>query len=174
MKYFLRFMPALIFFFFFQVNASVADSLKIGVLDMQKFQTASESIKKQTKEIQQKIEDMRKKLEAEEKERQKLEEEFKKQSLMLSLDAQGSKKRELERKKRYIQFLRNDYTQEMKETELELMNRIAKDIKKVVAKIAKDEGYTIIFEKGGFGLIFAADAIDITDRVVKAYDRFKK
>ena len=52
--------------------------------------------------------------------------------------------------------------------------QMAEHLKKVVAKIAKDEGYTLIFEKRGVGLVFASDAIDITDKVIKAYDRLKK
>ena len=174
MKYFLRFIPALMILFFLQANAFGADSLKIGVLNMQKFQANSISMKKKTDKLQQKFETMKKKLEDEVKDLQKLEEEFKKQSLMLSLDAQGSKKREVERKKRYIQFLRNDFSQEMKETDLENSKRILKELEKIVGKIAKDDGYTLIFERKGLGLIFASDAIDITDQVVKAYDRLKQ
>jgi outer membrane protein len=117
---------------------------------------------------------MKKKLDEEVKDLQKLEEEFKKQSLMLSLDAQGIKKREVEGKKRYIQFLRNDFSQEMKETDLENSRKILKELEKIVGKIAKDEGYTLIFERKGVGLIYAAEAIDITDKVIKAYDRLKQ
>ena len=174
MKYFLRFIPALMILFFLQANALGADSLKIGVLNMQKFQANSKSMKTQTDKLQQKYETMRKKLNEEVEDLQKLEEEFKKQSLMLSLDAQGSKKREVESKKRYIQFLRNDFTQVMKETDLENSKRILKELEKIVGKIAKDEGYDLIFERKGVGLIYASEAIDITDMVIKAYDRLKK
>lgn len=174
MKYFLRFIPALMMLFFLHANALGAGSPKIGVLNMQKFQANSKSMKKQTDKLQQKYETMKNKLEGEVKALQKLEEEFKKQSLMLSLNAQEGKKREVERKKRYIQFLRNDFTQEMKQTDLENSKRILKELEKIVGKIAKDEGYTLIFERKGVGLIYAAEAIDITDQVTKAYDRLNQ
>lgn len=174
MKYFLRFTAILFFLFFFQASASGADTIKIGVLNMQKFQANSEAMKIEADKLQKKYEDMKKKLDEELKGLQKLEEELKKQSLMLSLDAQSSKKREVERKQRYIQFLRNDFTQEMKDADMENSQKILKELEKIVGKIAKDDGYTLILERKAIGIIYAADSIDITDQVIKAYDSFKK
>ncbi len=93
---------------------------------------------------------------------------------MLSLDAQGGKRRELESKKRYIQFLRNDFTQQMKESDLENSQRIVKELEKIVGKIAKDNKYTLIFNRQSVGLIYAHPTTDITEQVVKAYDRLKQ
>ena len=173
MKNFLRF--TLIFvFFLFQANAIGADPIKIGVLDLQKFQANSKAMQIETQKLQNKYDDMKKRLEDEVKDLQKLEDELKKQSLMLSLDAQSSKKREVERKQRYIQFLRNDFSQEMKDTDQENTQRVLKELEKIVAKIAKDGGYSLILERKSMGLIYADDSVDITDQVVKAYDSSKK
>jgi outer membrane protein len=174
MKNFLRFTPILVLLFFFQANALGADPLKIGVLNMQKFQANSKAMQAETQKLQKKYDDMKNKLDEEVKDLQKLEEELKKQSLMLSLDAQSSKRREVERKQRYIQFLRNDFSQEMKDTDQENSQRILKELEKIVGKIAKDGGYTLILERKSFGLIYADESIDITDEVVKAYDKMKK
>jgi outer membrane protein len=174
MKYFFRFIPVLFIIFFFQTNALGADSLKIGVIDMQKFQAKSKGFQKSSELLKKKYQVMRDKLEAEVKELQKIEEEFKKQSLMLSLDAQGGKRRELESKKRYIQFLRNDFTQQMKETDIENSQRIVKELEKIVGKIAREYKYTLIFNKQPSGLIYTHPTFDITDQVVKAYDRLKQ
>ena len=163
-----------VFLFFFQANAIGAESVKIGVLDMQKFQATSKAMQIETQKLQKKYDDMKKRLEDEVKALQKLEDELKKQSLMLSLDAQSSKKREGESKRRYIQFLRNDFSQEMKDTDQENTQRILKEVEKIVAKIAKDGGYSLILEKKAIGLIYSDDALDITDQVVKAYDSLKK
>ena len=117
---------------------------------------------------------MKDKMDAEVKELQKIEADFKKQSLMLSLDAQGGKWRELESKKRYIQFLRNDFTQQMKESDMENSQKIVKELEKIVAKIAKDSQYTLIFNRQISGLIYVRPTFDITDQVVKAYDSSKQ
>jgi outer membrane protein len=174
MKNFLRITPFLVFLFFFQANAIGAAPIKIGVLDLQKFQANSKAMQIETQKLQKKYDDMKKKLEDEVKALQKLEDELKKQSLMLSLDAQSSKKREVERKQRYIQFLRNDFSQEMKDTDQENTQRVLKELEKIVGKIAKDGDYTIILERKSLGLIYADESTDITDLVVKAYDSMKK
>jgi outer membrane protein len=156
------------------MNALGADSLKIGVVDMQKFQAKSKGFQKSSDLLKKKYQVMRDKLEAEVKGLQKIEEEFQKQSLMLSLDAQGGKRRELESKKRYIQFLRNDFTQQMKESDMENSQKIVKELEKIVEKIAKDSNLTLIFNRQISGLIFVNPTFDITEQVVKAYDLLKQ
>ncbi len=174
MKYFFRFIPVLFILFFFQMSALGADSPKIGVVDIQKFQAKSRGFQKSSEILKKKYQSMKDKLDAEVKALQKIEVEFKKQSLMLSLDAQGGKRRELESKKRYIQFLRNDFTQQMKESDMENSQKIVKELEKIVAKIAKDSKYTLIFNKQVSGLIYVHPTFDITDQVVKAYDLLKQ
>ena len=105
---------------------------------------------------------------------QQLEEDFKKQSMMLSLDAHEDKKRELDRKKRYVKYLIDDFSQEMKETDRENTKKVLKELEKIIQKVGKDGGYTIIFERNTIGLIYAGDVTDITDRVVQLYDSLKR
>ena len=123
--------------------------------------------------IKKKFDEMQQKLDQEREALGKLEEEFKKQSAMLSLDAQEDKKRELERKRRSYKFLYDESTQEMKDTEMEAIKKIMQELEKVVAKMAEKEGYTLILEKRVLGLIYYNEAIDITDRVTEAYDKSK-
>lgn len=174
MKYFFRLIP--VFFIVFLLNATAlgAESIKIGVLDMQKFQTKSKGFQKSTEQLKKEYQAMKDKLDSEVAELEKIEEEFKKQSLMLSLDAQEGKRREVESKKRYIQFLREDFTQQMKERDLENSQKIVKELEKIVGKIAKDDKYTLIFNRQASGLIYVHQTFDITDEVVKAYDSLKQ
>ena len=174
MKYFFRLIPVFFIIFLFQTTAFGADALKIGVVDMQKFQAKSKGFQKSSAKLKKKYQVMKDKLDAEVKEFQKIEEEFKKQSLMLSLDAQGSKRIELESKKRYIQFLRNDFAQQMKESDMENSQKIVKELEKIVGKIAKDKKFTLIFNRQVSGLIYAHPTIDLTDEVVRAYDRLNQ
>ena len=174
MKYFFRLIP--VFFMVFLLNATAlgAESIKIGVLDMQKFQTKSKGFQKTTEGLKKEYQAMKDKLDSEVAELEKIEEEFKKQSLMLSLDAQEGKRREVESKKRYIQFLREDFTQQMKERDMENSQKIVKELEKIVGKIAKDKKYTLIFNRQASGLIYVHESFDITDEVIKAYDSIKQ
>jgi outer membrane protein len=148
-------------------------SNKIGVVDIQKFQKKSKSFQGLSAKLKKKFDAMQQKLDEERNSMIKMEDDFKKQSMMLSLDAQEDKKRELEKKRRYYKYIFEDLSQEMKEAEAEATGDIGKELEKIVKKIAEKEGYTLILEKRTMGLIYFSDVIDITDRVVEAYDASK-
>ena len=161
----------LIMVFFFHSSQAASQSAKIAVVDYDKFQKVSKVFQKTAAAMKKKFEDLQKKLDEERTAVTKLEEEFKKQSMMLSLDAQEDKKRELEKKRRYYKYLYDDYTQEMKDSEMEAIRKIMKELEKVVEKIGDQEGYTVIIERRTLGLLYYNKAVDITDRVVDAYDK---
>ena len=171
-----RFWVLLLFAFtalFMTTETSVAQTIKIGVVDIQKFQKKSKSFQGISAKLKKKFDALQQKLDDERNALVKLEEDFKKQSMMLSLDAQEDKKRELDKKRRYFKYLYEELTLDMKELEQEATNEVGKELEKVVKKIAEKEAYTLILEKRTLGLIYFSNAVDITDRVADAYDASK-
>jgi outer membrane protein len=162
---------ALITLFFLQTSPVTAEPVKIAVVNLDRFQQTSKAFQKTAAVMKSKFEELQKKLDEERNILAKLEEDFKKQSMMLSLDAQEGKKRELERKRRYYKYLHDEFTQEMQETEMEAIRKIMGELEKVVEKLAEKEGYTLILERRTMGLIYYNKAVDITDRVIEAYDK---
>jgi outer membrane protein len=156
---------------FFRASLVSAQTVKIAVIDLQKFQKTSKSFQKAGAGFKKKLEGLQKKLDDERNAVAKLEEDFKKQSMMLSLDAQEDKRRELEKKRRYYKYLYDEFSQEMKETETESIKKVMEELQKVVAKIGQKQGYTLIVEKRTPGLIYFNKATDITDQVIEAYDK---
>jgi outer membrane protein len=148
-----------------------AQSVKVGVVDLQKFQKNSKAFQRASLSVKKKFDDMQQKLNDERNAVSKLEEELKKQSMMLSLDAQEDKKRELEKKQRQFKFMYDEYSQEMKETEMEAIKKVMKELEKVVEDMGKKEGYTIILERRTLGLLYFNPTVDLTDRVTEAYDK---
>ena len=174
MKHLLRLTLGMLIIFFFQLNAMGADTHKIAVVDMQEFQKKSRKFQKTSEDLKKKYDAMKQKLEDERTALRKLEEEFRKQSMMLSFDAKEDKKRELEKKSRYYKYLYDDYTQEMKYDEQEATKKIGTALGEIVKKIGEKHGYVLIIKKRTSGLIYFNEAIDITDLVAKEYDRIKK
>jgi outer membrane protein len=149
-------------------------TFNVAVVDMQRLQNQSSTFQKQRAKLKAKFDTMQKKLKEEEDAIRKLEEDFNKQSMMLSLDAKEDRKKELERKKRHFKYLYEDYTQEMKDAEQDATKRVGKELEKILEKIAAEKGYILIFERRTIGLIYFANAIDITDQVTKEYDKGQK
>jgi len=117
---------------FLQPAPLAAQNVKVGVVDLQKFQKNSKAFQRASLVVKKKFDDMQQKLNDERNAVGKLEEELKKQSMMLSLDAQEDKKREFEKKQRQFKFMYDEYSQEMKETEMEAIKKVMKDLEKVV------------------------------------------
>jgi outer membrane protein len=174
MKKFFTLVVGAILIFSFQHRAFCAGSSKFGVVDIEKFQEQSKSFQKIKEGLQEKFAALQKKLDEKKDELIEIENELKKQSMMLSLDAKEDKAKELETKRRHFKYLADDFTQEMKQAQLEARQSLAKELEKVVEKIGKKEGYTMIMEKRTIGLVYFDNALDITDQVIKEYDKMKK
>lgn len=174
MKRFLIFFLITGIAFCFQSSAFCQGDGKIAIVDMTKFQQKSIGFQEIRTQLKTKLELLQQKLDKEKNSLLKLEEELKKQSMMLSLDAKETKQKELEKKRRYYKYLYSEFSLEMKNAEGEATKMVTREINKVVGKIGKEKGYTIIFEKNMPGLVYFDDAIEITDAVINAYDKAKK
>lgn len=144
---------------------------KVGVIDMERFQQESKTFQKVRAELKAKFDSLQQKLDDEKAQLAKVEEAYRKQSMMLSLDARESKQQELQKKQRYYKYLYNEYTAEMHDAEADARKKVGKAVQKIVGDIGEKGGYVLIIEKQSPGLIYYDDAVDITDKVVKAYDK---
>lgn len=158
----------------FQGYALAADADKIGVIDMQKFQKTSKVFLKISTAVREKFESNQQKLEQEKNVLIKLEEEYRKQSVMLNLDAQEDKKRALEKKRRHFKYLQDEFNQEVKDTEIDTIRKVMKELEGIVEKIGEKDGYALILERRTLGLIYSSQAVDITAQVTEAYDKMKR
>jgi outer membrane protein len=158
----------------FQGHIAAAADVKFAVVDIQKFQEGSVAFQKVRAEIKARFEALQEKLDREREALMKLDEELKKQSMMLSLDAQEDKQRELEKKRRYYKYLQEDFSQEIKALEVDAIKKTMKELETVVKDIAKKEGYTLILERRTLGLMYYDPSVDITDKVIKGYDEAKQ
>ena len=174
MKKLLPLTLAIFTIFCFQPPSFAQNTTKIGVVDMQRLQSQSKAFQKQRAKLKNKYDVMQKKLKDEEAAIRKLEQDFNKQGMMLSLDAKQDRRRELERKKRHYKYIYEDYSQEMKQEEKEATQMVVKVLEKILEKMAVQQNFTIILERRTIGLLFYDDAIDITDQVTQAYDQMQQ
>ena len=148
-----------------------AADIKIGVVNVKEFQDKSTTFQKIRDQLKGKFEALQQKLEEEKQALMKLEEDFRKQSMMLSLGARDDKRNELEKKRRYYKYLYEDLSEQMKDAERDATRRVLQELEGVVKTIAAEDGFTLILERNSPGMIYVDDAINITDRVIEAYDR---
>jgi outer membrane protein len=170
MKRLLTIFSSVFFLFCISVLPAAADS-KIGIVDIQLLQQESSQFQKVRDQLQKRADELKAKLSRESSDLAKLEEEYEKQSMMLSLDAKETKRRELEKKKRYYNYLFEEYNRELKEAEMEATRAMSKQIRTVLSSIGKSGGFTVILDASAPGLLYEKGAVDITKDVIKALDR---
>ena len=164
-------LPLIIAAVFLHFSAFGANQVKIGVVDMQAFQQNSRAFQRIRAKLKNQFDAMQEKIKEEQNALRKLEEDYKKQSMMLSLDAKEDKRREVEKKRRYIKYLSEDFSFEIKNAEKEATQNLLQELGKILEKIGKEQGYLLILERSTLGLLYYRDAIEMTDQVVKAYDK---
>jgi len=162
----------IILFGFF--GSALAADLKIAYVDIQKAVNESNAGKDAKKAITKEVEKFQRLVTDKQKELQTMKESLEKQAPMLTPDARATREKEYQNKLREFQRWGEDSQNEINQKRMEMERNISIGLLKVIQKLGADEGYTFILEKNETIVLFASKTIDITDRVIKAYDAQKK
>ncbi len=98
----------------------------------------------------------------------KLKDDLKKKATVLSDDQRRTMADEIDRKDRESKRKLEDMQVELRKKEAETMRGLQEQLAGVVDEIGKRDNYTLIFEN--VVTVYYADAIDITDEVIKMLD----
>lgn len=60
---------------------------------------------------------------------------------------------------------------ELREREGEATSRLLRDLLEIVRGVGREESFTIIFERNDRVLLFVADAIDLTEKIIQRFDK---
>jgi len=102
-----------------------------------------------------------------------MQKDMEKQSLMLSMDAKTEREKEFEKKRRDLNYLVQDMTEEMKKAETDARISILNILSGVVEAIAKQQKLDLIAERSNGGILYFAKELDITDQVLAELNRVK-
>ena len=145
---------------------------KIGFVDMQKAIQSTSAGKKAKAELEGEFNKKKKDLEKKEADLKKMGEDLEKKKSVLSEEALGKKQAEFQEEMLKYRDVVGKSQIEIQKKERDLTAPILEKMKKVIAKIAKDKGYTLVMENNQ-GILFAAPDSDLTDEVIKAYEKEK-
>ena len=155
------------------VCAFAAES-KIGYIDLNKALNESEVGKKAVVSLEEMVKAKQFLISEKGDKIKKIEEELAKQSSILTEDAVKERKEEREKLLRDYQRMVKDSQEEVQKRQAEYMGNIIKELKKIVAQIGKEEGYSIILEKAESGVMFHSDEIDLTNTLIKRFNETSK
>jgi outer membrane protein len=155
-------------------SAPAAETVKIGYVNMQKALENSSAGQAATKKLNELAEKYKVDLQTARDKAQALKNEIDKQAMLLNDKVRREKEDEIRRMERDLSHQVENVQAELKAKESEFSEAIARELMKIVDEIGKAEAYTVILEKRASGVLYAPVSIDLTDRVIKAYDTLKQ
>jgi len=151
--------------------AAAAGAAKIGYIDVQRVLARSaagvaarEQLEKERATIQKEMDGRRQELE-------KLRDEIEKKGALMTADARRDKQEQFERKRRDAARAADDYQKELEKKEGQLLQKVLQEMGGVIEKVGKEKNYYMIVEKRNAGVLYAATDADLTDEIIRAYDR---
>jgi len=114
-------------------------------------------------------------LKAEQAQFQKLVEETRSNSMMLSDTAKADKEKELRDKENALRLEVQDAQRQLQEQERKLTDTIFSELRTVIAAIGQEQKYDLILEQGASQVILYTPLKfdDLTDEVIQRYDKMK-
>ena len=153
------------------VSFSVAQGqTKIAVVDMQKAVQATAAGKKAKTELEAEFNKKKKELEKKEADLKKMGEDLERKKAVLSEDAFMKKQAEFQEEMMKYRDVVGKSQLEIQKKERDLTAPILEKMKKTIEVIAKDKGFDLVVENTQM-ILFSAKSSDITDDVVKAFEK---
>ena len=151
-------------------SAQAADpGFKFGYIDLQKVMALSSQGEIAKQKMQAKQEELRAELQTKQAEISVMKEELERQGMMLSPEKRQEKETEYQKMVRNFKIFVSDSEKDMKALEGEFLKKMLKELEVVTTEFGKSGKYQLILEKRS-GIIYANDAHDVTDELIKAYN----
>jgi outer membrane protein len=156
-------------------TASAAD-LKIGYIDMQKAIQESSTGKDAKKKLEREFNAKKSELEKKKTEIEKMAEDLEKKKVALSDDVRARKAQDIQGEMVKFQQEAMKSEQEFRRKEQEMTKPIIEKLQSAIDEVAKEKGYAMIIERGTAQqvVIWAKKELDVTDDVIKLYEKKSK
>lgn len=150
-----------------------AQSQKIGYIDLQSVVRDSKAGKAAKVSFENEFKTKRDIIEQKTRALENMKQDFIKNSSVMNDSTRNSKAEQIDTKEKDLNRTREDFREALQKKDLQLTQKILKDIEGIIRKIGLDDGYTMIFERTEAGLIYGNPSADITKIVIQAYDSGK-
>jgi outer membrane protein len=154
---------------FFAALASGAD-LKIGFIDSERIFAEYQGTSQAQTEFEADIQAWNEELEAKRRDLEKLTEEYQSQALILSEAKKREREDELQRKRSELDaFVQEIWgpTGKVAQRNEQLTRPIVEKIREVLNEIGGAQGFSIIFDAIDGNVVYADEALDLTDQVLE-------
>ena len=149
---------------------SYSQDNKIGIIDLQQVIASSKAGKAAKAQFESEFKQKQQIIESKRAQLERMKNEFIQNGPVMNEVTRKQKADQIEQLDKELQRSRADFRDELQKKDFELLEKILKDLDGILQSIGKSEGYTLIIEKNEGGVIFSNPTIDITQKVIQAYD----
>jgi outer membrane protein len=143
---------------------------KVAVIDVQRVVTESDPGKEAIQKLKTISDAKVQEGQSLQQEAATLQEQFNKQRFTVSEERLAEMTKELEDKTIAIRRFEDDAKRELDEARRRELGGLEQRILPIIDQIGKERGYTLIFNKFQSGLVYADEAVDITDDVITRFN----
>jgi outer membrane protein len=154
-------------------TAANDEPVKIAVVDLDQALNSTDEGKAAREELTRKQRDAEAKLQPQVEKFKQMQEELKSKKFVLSEEALYQKQLDLVELKNEIDSQYKELEGKFKVDYERLVGPLRKKMVEIVQGIGRDQGYTLIVERGTPGLLYAREALDVTDTVVQQFNKKK-
>ncbi len=153
------------------LTASAAHAIVLGKVDIQKVLLNVKQGQKVRDELKKEFDKKQGTLQKEESSIRKLQEDFQKQGVVMNDKAKEKKEREIQEKIIALQQKSMEYQKEIQEMENKLKKPILERVREIIDEVSKSSNVDLTYESSTAPIVYAKEEKDITDDVIKAYDK---
>ncbi len=152
--------------------SSIAFSnVKVGIINVQKVLLTIKEGQSVNKTLEKSFKSKQDLIKKEENAIRKLQEKFQKQNAVLSAAAKAKKGAEIQKKVQTVRAQMMQYEKDIRKQEAELKKPIFKKLTPIIEEISKAEKVAVTFEASQSSILYVQEKVDITEKVIKAYDK---
>jgi outer membrane protein len=159
-------------------SLQAADAFKMGVVDPQSVLEKSKAGKKALEGLKEYVSTRQKLLSRDEEDLRTYEKQLKEQAAKLSDAEKKEKETQFRAKIQDYQRRAQEFNQELQGKQKELVDDYMKRISTATQTVAEKGGFSLVVDKGSEQtmkiVIYSKDTIDLTEQVVKEFDRVNK
>lgn len=156
-------------------TAQAAEAFKMGVVDPQAVLEKSKAGKKALDGLKEYVTTRQKLLSGDEEDLRNTEKTLKEQLAKLSDTEKKEKETQFRTKVQEYQKRAQEFNQELQGKQKELVDEYMKKISSATKTVAEKSGFALVVDKGSEQtvkiVIYNKDAVDLTDQVIKEFDR---
>ena len=158
-----------------QVQKKQKQQQRFGVVDMQQVILTVEEGKQARLKLEQEIKAKEKLLKQSREELEKLNKELQAQAALLSETAKLKKQQKFQEKFLSLRNAEMEFQVDIKRKEQQATKEIASKVAGLVEKVARELKLAAVFETSSAGLLYVRSPVNLTEQVIKMYDKkFKK